>query len=63
MASIQANAEGKLQQAQKRLANNVRKLKNAGSLSPAQREALQNIALIDLRLIELWRLGRADKKE
>lgn len=63
MAIIEANAEGKIQQARKRLKQNVKKLKNADSLSPAQREALQISALIDLHLIELWRLDRASEVE
>lgn len=63
MATIEANAEGKIQLARKRLKQNVKKLKDADSLSPAQREALQNSALLDLHLIELWRLGRSSEVE
>lgn len=63
MATIQANAEGEIQQARKRLKQNLQKLKDVISLSPSQREALQNSALIDLHLIELWRLGRANEVE
>lgn len=63
MATIEANAEGKIQLARKRLKQNVKKLKDADSLSPVQREALQNSALLDLHLIELWRLGRSSEVE
>ena len=63
MATIEANTEGKIQLARKRLKQNIRKLKDAEGLSPSQREALQNSALIDLHLIELWRLDRASEVE
>lgn len=63
MAVIRADSQGKIQQAQKRLRKNVHKLKDADNMSPAQREALQTRALIDLHHIEMWRLGRFSEVE
>ncbi len=63
MAVIRADSQGKIQQVQKRLRKNVQRLKDAGNMSPAQREALQTSALIDLHHIEMWRLGRFSEME
>ena len=63
MAIIEANDEGKIHMAQKRLESNLKKLRNIGGLSPAQREALLTKALVDLHQIELWRLGRLSEAE
>jgi len=63
MAAIQANTQGKVQQARKRLKKNLRQLKQAGAFNAAQRDALFADALIDLHRIELWRLGRLEDEE
>lgn len=63
MATIQANAQGKVQQARKRLKKNLQQLKQAGALNAAQRDALFADALMDLHRIELWRLGRLEDEE
>lgn len=63
MAAIQANTQGKVQQARKRLKKNLRQLKQAGAFNTAQRDALFADALIDLHRIELWRLGRLEDEE
>ena len=63
MAVIRAYSQGKIQQAQKRLRKNVHRLKDADNMSPAQRQALQISALIDLHHIEMWRLGRLSEVE
>lgn len=63
MAIIEANDEGKIHMAQKRLKSNLNKLRNTSGLSPAQRESLLTKALVDLHMIELWRLGRLSEVE
>ena len=63
MAAIQANTQGKVQQARKRLKKNLRQLGQAGAFNAAQRDALFADALIDLHRIELWRLGRLEDEE
>ena len=63
MATIQANAQGRIRRARKRLKRNLRQLKQAGALNGAQRDALFADVLMDLCRIELWRLGRLEDEE
>ena len=63
MADIQPNAQGKVQQAKKRLRRHISNLKNAGGLTAGQRDALFANVLIDLariRLHDLNQLGDED---
>ena len=63
MAVITAKAIAPHEKARQRLQSTLEKLKGSERLSPGQREALQNRALIDLLTIELWRMNRISEGE
>lgn len=58
MADIQPNAQGKVQQARKRLRSYLQQLKNADSLTAGQRDALFAKVQIALVRIQLWELNQ-----
>lgn len=58
MADIQPNARGKVRRAQKQLKGYLQELKNADSLTAAQRDALFVKVQTALVRIQLWNLNQ-----